>query len=234
MLSMSQPLDSTAPDRNPLAAEAYEALKAAISSGELQPRERLSETVLAKRLKMSRTPVREAIQRLVNEGLAETGPDGARVAALSVKDIRSLEQANRALQSLAAELAASEGSDEDITKLQELMERMESCAGIEDIDGWITADQAIHRHLFHMSGNRWLVRLLVQMEALIGRVRHIGIRGPRRMKDATGEHRRFVDAITSRAPEAARRAMDNHLLLVERNLVQTLETFVVPLRGDGL
>ena len=66
---------------------------------------------------MSRTPVREAIQRLVNEGLVEMGPDGATVAALSVKDIRSLEQANRALQSLAVESAASEASEEDMAKL---------------------------------------------------------------------------------------------------------------------
>jgi DNA-binding GntR family transcriptional regulator len=231
---MSQPPDSTAPDRNPLAAEAYETLKAAISSGELQPRERLNETVLAKRLKMSRTPVREAIQRLLNEGLAETGPDGAWVAALSVKDIRSLEQANRALQSLAAELAASEGSDEDMARLEELMARMEACAGVEDIDGWITADRAIHRQLFQMSGNRWLVRLLLQMEALIGRVRYIGIRAPGRMKDATGEHRRFVEAIKSRDPEAPRKAMHDHLVVVEQHLVQILETFVVPLKGDGL
>jgi DNA-binding GntR family transcriptional regulator len=234
MLSMPQSPDSTAPDRSPLAAEAYEALKAAISSGDLQPRERLYETVLAKRLKMSRTPVREALQRLVNEGLAETRPDGACVAALSVKDIRSLEQANRALQSLAAELAASEASEEDMAKLEELMARMESCAGVEDTAGWITADQAIHRHLFQMSGNRWLVRLLMQMEALISRVRHVGVRSPKRMKDATGEHRRFVSAITSRNPEAARRAMHDHLLLVEQNLVQILETFVVPWKGGGL
>ena len=233
MLSMSQPPDPDAIDRNHLAADAYEILKAAISSGELQPRERLYETVIAKRLKMSRTPVREALQRLVNEGLAEAGPDGACVAALSVKDIRSLEQANRALQSLAAELAASEGSDEDMAKLEALMASMEVCADIEDIDGWITADQAIHRHLFQMSGNRWLLRLLVQMEALIGRVRHIGIRGPSRMKDATGEHRRFVDAITSRTPEAARQAMHDHLLLVEQHLAEILETFIVPLKGDG-
>jgi DNA-binding GntR family transcriptional regulator len=162
MLSMPQSLDSTAPDRNPLAAEAYEALKTAISSGELQPRERLYENVLAKRLKMSRTPVREAIQRLVNEGLAEMGPDGATVAALSVQDIRSLEQANRALQSLAAELAASAASEEDMVTLEALMAHLESCAGVEDTAAWIAADQAIHRHLFQMSGNRWLVRLLIK------------------------------------------------------------------------
>ena len=57
MSSMPQSPDSTAPDRNPLAAEAYEALKAAISSGELQPRECLYETVISRRLKADRDPV---------------------------------------------------------------------------------------------------------------------------------------------------------------------------------
>jgi len=234
MSNRRQPPDSDPIDRTRLTPEAYEALKAEISSGALQPRERLYETVLAKRFKMSRTPVREALQRLVNEGLVEAGPDGVCVAALSVKDIRSLEQANRVLQSLAAELAATEGPESDMARLEELMARMEACAGIDDVDGWIAADQAIHRHLFQMSGNRWLVKLLMQMEALIARVRHIGIRGPTRMKDATGEHRRFVDAIKARDSEAARRAMHDHLVLVEQHLVQILETFVVPWKGDGL
>jgi DNA-binding GntR family transcriptional regulator len=234
MSSVPQPAEPRFMDRNRLTAEAYEALKAAITSGELAPRERLYETVLAKRLKMSRTPVREAIQRLVNEGLAEAGADGVCVAGLSVKDIRSLEQANRALQSLAAELAASEGSEDDMTKLEEIMASMEACAGRDDSDGWVIADQAIHRHLFQMSGSRWLVRLLLQMEALIGRVRHIGIRGPTRMKDATEEHRRVVDAITSRDPAAAQRAMHDHLVVVEQHLVRILETVVVPWKGGRL
>ena len=234
MSSRLQPPDPDPVDRTRLTLEAYEALKAEISSGALQPRERLYETVLARRFKMSRTPIREALQRLVNEGLAEVGPAGVCVAALSVKDIHSLEQANRVLQGLAAELAATEGPDGDMAKLEELMARMEACAGSDDIDGWIATDQAIHRLLFQMSGNRWLVKLLVQMEALIGRVRHIGIRGPTRMKDATGEHRMVVEAIKARDPEAARRAMHDHLVLVEQHLVQVLETFVVPWKGDGL
>jgi len=66
---------------------------------------------------VSRTPIREALQRLVNEGLAETGAGGVSVAVLSVEDIRDLEQANRALQSLAAELASAKGSAEDMAKL---------------------------------------------------------------------------------------------------------------------
>jgi len=106
-----QSSNSTSPNRNGLTAEIYEALKAEITARALTSRERLYETVLAKRFKSSRKPVREALQRLVSEGLAEVRPDGVCVAALSVQDVRSLEQANRALQSLAAELAVGEGSE---------------------------------------------------------------------------------------------------------------------------
>ncbi len=221
-------------ERARLTADVYETLKGEISSGTLQPRERLFEAALAKRFKMSRTPIREALQRLVNEGLTETGPGGVSVAALSVEDIRGLEQANRALQSLAAELASVAGSPGDMEKLEKLMGQMEACAGRENTEGWIAADQAIHRHLFLMSGNRWLLKLLLQMEALIGRVRHIGIRGPGRMKDATREHRALINAIKSRDPEAARRAMHDHLMRVEQHLVHILKTFIVPFKGDGL
>ena len=76
MSATPKPADSTSSHRSRMTIEAYEAIKGAICSGELHPRERLYETVLAKRLKMSRTPVREALLRLVNEGLAEAGPDG--------------------------------------------------------------------------------------------------------------------------------------------------------------
>ncbi len=98
----SQETQNTSLYRNGLTVEIYEALKAEIIAGDLKSRERLYETVLAKRFQTSRTPVREALQRLVNEGLVEARSDGVCVATLSVKDVRSLEQANRALQSLAA------------------------------------------------------------------------------------------------------------------------------------
>jgi DNA-binding GntR family transcriptional regulator len=232
MPNAPQPAESRSRDRNRLTAEAYEALRASISSGELPPRERLYETVLAKRLKMSRTPVREAIQRLVNEGLAEAGADGVSVATLSVQDVRSLEQANRALQSLAAQLAAATGSEGDLERLEGFIARMEACAVSGDVDGWIAADQEIHRQIFRVCGNRWVWNLLQQMESLVGRVRHISLRRPGRLAESTKEHRVVVDAIKSRAPDLAHQAMHAHLVQTEEILISILETFVVPLKGE--
>ncbi len=216
------------PDRNRLATEAHAALKAAIIGGNLRPRERLYGTVLAKRLKMSRTPVREALRVLVSEGLAEAKPDGIYVRDLTVQDVHELEQANRALQSLAAELAASSGSESDMKALEELMTRMEKCARKEDPKGWAAVDQEIRRFVFQMAGNRWLTQLLLQLEPLIGRVHHISFRRPGRMAASTKEHRMLVDAVKSRDANGARQAMHQHLLHVEQNVAEILETFVVP------
>jgi DNA-binding GntR family transcriptional regulator len=232
VLQSNRPLASDPADRSRLTGEAYAALKTAILSGELQPRDRLFETVLAKRFKMSRTPVREALQRLVNEGLVEAGSDGLAVATLSVEDIRSLEEANRALQSLAAQLAAAKGTEADLAKLEESIARMEACVITRDLEGWIAADQEIHRQIFQLCGNRWVWNLLLQMESLVARVRHIALKRPGRLEESTAEHRAVVDAIKLRDPDAAHRAMQHHLLKTEQNLITILEQFVVPVRGD--
>ncbi len=224
--------ETAATDRTRLTAEAYAILRNAISSGELKPRERLYETVLARRFRMSRTPVREALQRLVTEGLLEAGADGVCVATLSVEDVRSLEQANRALQSLAAELAAAAGTEDDLEGLEVSVARMEACVASGDLDGWIAADQEMHGHVFRMCGNRWVLKLLLQMESLIGRVRHIALRRPGRLEESTKEHRAVVDAIKSRNPEVAHRAMHGHLVRTEENLISILETFIVPVKGE--
>jgi DNA-binding GntR family transcriptional regulator len=212
--------------------DAYETLKAAITSGELQPGERLYETALSARFGVSRTPVREALQRLVTEGLAEVGPNGVRVTTLSVKDVRALQRTSRALQSLAALLAASEGSEADMAKLEELMQRMETCAAAHDFKSWAEADVAIHRHIFQMSANPWLSKLLLQMESLIARVRHVMLGRPGRVEEATDEHRLVVEAIKSRDEKAAEKAMYDHLVMAEKTLIETLEAVVVPWRGD--
>jgi DNA-binding GntR family transcriptional regulator len=224
--------DHTSKNRSRLVEDAYETLKAAITSGELQPGERLYETALSARFGVSRTPVREALQRLVTEGLAAVGPDGVRVTTLSVKDVRALQQTSRALQSLAASLAALEGTEPDMATLEELMQRMEACAAAHDFRSWAEADVAIHRHIFQMSENPWLSRLLLQMESLIARVRHVMLRQPGRVEEATKEHRLVVEAIKSRDGKAAETAMYDHLLMAEKALIETLEAVVVPWRGD--
>jgi DNA-binding GntR family transcriptional regulator len=216
--------DTTRMNGNLLATKAYASIRAAISSGEIEDRDRLYANPIAKRLKMSRTPVREALQRLMSEGLAEKRRDGVYVRALSIKDVRSLEQANRALQGMAAELAATEGDERAMAKLETLMGLMEDCARHENHAGWKSVDQEIRRHLLAMSGNDWLTKLVVQLEPLIGRVHDISFRRPGRMQRSTNEHRKIVDAVKSRDGKAAHDAMHVHLRVVEDNFIEIRKT----------
>jgi len=219
-------------DRNRLTTEAYEAVKRAIVSGELRPRERLYESALARQFSMSRTPVREALQRLMSEGLVAAEPEGLSVATLSVEEIRGLEQVNRALQGLAAETAATTGSPGALDDLEGCMVRMETCAAAGDIEGWIAADREIHIRILKICRNTWLFKFHQQMEAIVSRVRHLALRSPGRLDTSTREHRAFVDAIRSRDGRAAREAMQYHIAQTEENLVRILETFVVPIQGQ--
>ena len=118
--------------------------------------------------------------------------------------------------------------------LQDLMARMEACAQKNDPHGWTAVDQEIRRQFFQMAGNRRLTQLLLQLEPLIGRVHHISFWRPGRMEESTREHRSIVDAVKSRDAKTARQAMHEHLLLVEQNVIEILEAFVVPWKGDRL
>jgi len=135
-------------------------------------------------------------------------------------------------ESLAAQLAAVKGTEVELSKLEESTARMEACVITRDLEGWIGADQEIHRQIFQMCGNRWLWKLLLQMESLVARIRHIALKRPGRLEESTTEHRAVVEAIKSRDPEAAHRAMQHHLVKTEQNLITILEEFVVPVRGD--
>jgi DNA-binding GntR family transcriptional regulator len=130
-------------------------------------------------------------------------------------------------------LAASEGAKADMVKLEEIMVRMETFAAAEDSSGWSAADHEIHRHIFKMADNRWLLKLRLQMEPLTDRVRFIDIRRPGRMEVSAREHRAIVDAIIRRDGAAARQSMNDHLVLTERNIVDIMDKFVIPFLNAG-
>lgn len=214
-----------------LTEQAYQLLKAAITSGGLQPKDRLYEIALAKQFHMSRTPIREAIQRLASEGMAEVRPDGVYVSAFSVEDIQNIEQVNRALQCLMVQLAAAKGTSDDLAQLETSMARMEACSTRHDVEGWIGSDQELHCRLLQMAGNPWLAKMLLQMKALIARVRNIALADPQRMEQSTAEHRTVVNAIQRHDPDGAQRAMHDHLLSAEQIVSGILQNVAAPLRG---
>ncbi len=210
----------------------YKRLEAAILEGCLTPGQQLLETALAKEYGVSRTPVREALKLLVKGGLAEITSSGIFVTALTVKDVRGLLQTSQALQGLASRLAVERGTEEQMVQLEQILSVMEAATAQGYLQQWIAADKNLHTHIALMGDNKSLVRMVRQMESLVGRVRHLAIHLPGRLAQSNLEHRRIVEAIRARNTELAEQTIQEHLRNGERLIVSILQNFVVPFAGE--
>ena len=124
------------------------------------------------------------------------------------------------------------GTDEQMPRLDEIMEQMERAAACDDHSSWTAADEELHQHIAYMADNRPLWRMVEQMQALIGRVRRLAIHQPGRLAQSSREHRRVADAIRARNGDLAAQAMEEHLRTVKQLMVRILENFVVPFKGE--
>lgn len=138
--------------------KAYQALKHQIIYSELPPGYRSLEEDLAGRLGMSRTPVREALIRLENEGFVEVVPrKGMQVTPLTVRDIHEISELLSCLECEAAEkLAQRKPSSEEIGRLEAAIDAMDAALEADDMTAWAEADYSFHRLLLELCGNRHL------------------------------------------------------------------------------
>ncbi len=188
----------------------YEKLKRALVEGRLVPGERLSEIELAKRLGVSRTPVREALMRLAQEGLVELLPGrGAWVRELTPGEVREVYEVRAALEAEAARLAAKRARPEALAALAEAEAALYRIPP-EDRAGQTAADARFHALLVAASENRELERLFHRLDAKLALARRFSAdenQSPRTL----AEHRAIVEAIRARAPDEAAAAARAHI-----------------------
>ena len=156
----------------PLRDVVFHTLREAILKGELKPGERLMELQLASKLGVSRTPIREAIRMLEQEGLAVTIPRrGAEVARMTEKDMKDVLQIREVLDELAVRLACDNITKEEIKELEKQMLQFENSTKQGDIKKIAEADVAFHDTIYHAAGNAKLVTMLDNMREQIYRYR---------------------------------------------------------------
>lgn len=159
------------PGRTLMRHEAYRELRRLIVNGTLQPAERLRDHDVARWLGVSRTPVREALTRLADEGLVEMAPNRyTRVRPLSAVDAEHGYPIAASLSGLAAEIAASNASPRELGRLRVEAERYTWALLREDADELIGADDAFHDRLAEISGNH---QLAAQLDRLVPRLRQL-------------------------------------------------------------
>lgn len=199
----------------------YTHLRGLILEGELAPGEKLAEVELGARLGVSRTPVREAIQRLVQEGLLEASANrGVWVRRPSLEEAREAYQVRETLDALAAELAAQAHDAADAARLRAALDELEA-ASAQDHRVQTRLDLSFHRAITAAAHNRVLAELARDLEQRVALVKHqTGTYNAHPQTSA--QHRAILEAVLGRDAGAAREAAAGHVRtfaeLMERDL----------------
>lgn len=188
-----------------------EALREAIMDGVLAPSAWLREDELAAVFQVSRTPVREALRRLSDEGLAvKTAHHGTVVAPLSLEDILALYVVREDLEGLAARLAAGRRTPQLIARLEEVHEQMTASAEQGEIALMARQNLDFHRVLREAAGNPYLERFLTQVEHAVRRVPSTFTQAGR-PDTVLAEHAAVIEALAAGDQEGAERAARQHM-----------------------
>ncbi|OYX00675.1 MAG: GntR family transcriptional regulator, partial [Bosea sp. 32-68-6] len=165
-------------DRVSSAERAYRALKDLILSNELPAGSQLLEQEAALRLGMSRTPVREAMIRLEQDGVVEIRPrHGMRVLPVSAADMREIYDVLTSLEATAAEMVARKGvTAEELQGLKDAVGEMEAALASDNLDGWAAADHRFHELLVKLAGNQRLQQIVTQLSEQAHRARMLTLR----------------------------------------------------------
>jgi len=189
--------------------DAYDLVLDAIDQGVYRPGDRLVESELADRFGVSRTPIREALQRLETQSLLTRDGRSLIVASLDHAQMAELYVVRQELEGLAAKLAAQHAADEEIRVLQEMVAADQAL--LNDPEALARANRRFHNQIHLASHNRFLVQqldLVYRSMALMARTSLAAAgRGPKALE----EHGAIVDAIAKRDGDRAATALKDHL-----------------------
>ena len=203
-----------------LAQKAYGSLKQAILDLDYRPGEALRKPEICEYFGISRSPVSEAVARLAAEGLVDVIPQaGTFVARFSMEEIREGAFLREALEVAAVERVAEHATEDQITQLRRNIRVQEALVTDGDYAGFYQTDSQMHELIQGFTGFRRLVVLTDTAWVHVNRARRLTLPHQGRVQETLAEHQRIVEAIASHDPEAARRAMRDHL----RQLVRLLE-----------
>jgi DNA-binding GntR family transcriptional regulator len=190
----------------------YRELHAAIVSMQMTPGTALNEKVLTERFGVSRTPVREALIRLVEDGLVDVFPQsGTFVARIPVALIPEAVVIRQALEGATVERAAAIATDKDVEWLDEILARQQFFADRQNMSAFHEADEAFHEAIAGISGHPGIWHYLKPVKVQIDRARRMTLPALGRMEHVLAEHKVIRNAIEKHDVPAACAAMKQHL-----------------------
>lgn len=193
--------------------EVAERLRQRIFKHELPPGSWIEEQALAEEFGISRTPLREALKVLASEGLVTLKPRrGCYVAEISREDLEEIFPVLALLEGRCAYEATTKAGPEDLRRLRALHEALEQRARGNDVEGFFDANQAFHRAVQEIAGNRWLLQIIGDMRKVMKLTRHHSLLVEGRLQESLKEHRRIIAAIAKGDAAGAEENMRLHLM----------------------
>ena len=206
---------------------AYDTIRRRILDNVYQPGAPALESELAAELGISRTPLREALIRLQNEGLIEIIPrHGMRVRPVSATDMKEIYEVLTALESYAVELVARrKPTPSEIKPLVDATRAMTRALKAKNLEAWAQADEAFHKYLIEACGNRLLVDAIQQYCDRAHRALMFSVRLRPRLETSAKEHMALVDRLSKGDVVGAVEVNRAHRERANRELLAIFEQF---------
>jgi len=188
-------------------------LREEIFDGTLAPGSFVDEVALCERLKISRTPLREALKVLSAEGLVRHEPRrGCFVNEVTEQDLDEIFPVIALLEGRCAFEAACNASDADLAVLETLHQKLQAHAAAKRIVDYYQTNFTIHEAIITLANNRWLAQVIGDLRKILRLARHKTLHAPGRMQQSLAEHLAVFAALKARDCDAAEEAMRTHLL----------------------
>lgn len=209
--------------RDSLMLRVYQELRSEIVGGKLAPGAPLVEAKISEELGVSRTPVREALRLLEQDGLVDTVPNKCSiVVGIDRQDISDTYDFRIPTFGLCAKWASERMSDEEIREVQNILELQEYYLAKTDFEKVAENDAKFHDLLYAGCRSRAVTQTMRNLHILSQRAREITPRGRERMAESVREHRAIFEAIAARDPEGAQEAACAHLCRAKEHVLSVL------------
>jgi DNA-binding GntR family transcriptional regulator len=203
-----------------IAQQAYQFLRREIIDGRLAPRAPLSEQELSAQMGVSRTPVREALMKLADEGLVDIYPQfGSFVAPIKLTEVFDSQFVRESLECAAIDRAVERLTAAQAETLQGMIDAQRRHQRAGDRPAFFDADERMHAYLMEVAGHPSVWNTVENAKAQMDRVRHLSIRNPIKMPAVIDEHSAIIDRVIRRDRDGAIEALRAHL----RGLFRSVE-----------
>lgn len=215
--------NTTTNNRGNYAEEVVARLREDIVTGRLRPNERLVDSNIARKMNMSRTPVREALKQLEMQGYLSRLPNGGLIVTdHSPSQIRNLYEIREALEIMALKLTCQRATQEQIDLAVELHERMLEVIRKRDVEQFIELNSTFHNVLFSACGNEQLWTLLQTFRDQFFDRRLVRVFNVSDWRSMPKQHQRLLDAVRQRNPRLVEKAVHEHVRTALRIAIERL------------